>query len=112
MLLLKSGKVSFTQDITVVQRYGNLHLGNYATLTSLNVAFAPIQQRAIDLEVAYVFGNEVGQSNQVGFYQVELVSGVYQWVKKDTILYRLSMKQYTLGSFTVGKGFSNPQGVQ
>lgn len=111
ILLVKSGKEQFTQRITIIQRYGNTHLGNFETLAQLNVDFPPTQALDENNDVAFVYSNEVGQSNQVGFYQVEYIEGNHVWVKKDTILYNLATKQFNFLGLTVNVGFSNPRGV-
>lgn len=111
ILLVKSGKEQFTQRITIIQRYGNTHLGNFETLAQLNVDFPPTQVLDENNDVAFVYSNEVGQSNQVGFYQVEYIEGNYVWVKKEIILYNLATKQFNFLGLTVNVGFSNPRGV-
>lgn len=111
VLLLKSGKVSFEQRIAIVQRYGNTHLGNFETITDLNVAYPPTPTLDDNNDVAYVYSNEAGQTDQVGFYQVEYVGSIYVWVKKTTLLYNLQTKQYNTIGFTVNTGASNPSGV-
>ena len=70
VLLIKGGKVQFEQRITIVQRYGNTHLGNFATVTDLNVAYPPSETLDDNNDVAFVYSNESGETAQVGFYRL------------------------------------------
>jgi hypothetical protein len=111
VLLMNGGKTSVSQSMTVIQRYGSTHLGNFATITDLNTDNPASETYFDDSVVAFVYSNEAGQTDQVGFYQVEEVEEVWTWVLKTTLLYALSTKQYNGATFTVGRGPSNPQGV-
>ena len=101
VLLMKDGKINFTHNLTVIQRYGNTHLGNFATLSELITTNPPTQALDEDLSVAFVYSGET----EVGFYQVEENGAIYQWVKKNDILYNLSTKQYNIANTVSWKGF-------
>src|SRR5690606_27626410 len=90
VLLMNGGKTSVSQSMTVIQRYGSMHLGNFATITDLNTDNPASETYFDDSVVAFVYSNEAGQTDQVGFYQVEEVEEVWTWVLKTTLLYALA----------------------
>ena len=85
--------------MTLVQRYGERHLGTYESLTSIGFPQASDEIRT-SRGVVYVIDEQ-------SFYQVELDNGINVWVPVNKIKSLLTTKQYDLFNAFVQAGFSN-----